>query len=59
MVVRLSKRALALQGTINYGVIGDFPAPYFFSVDATTGVVRVQNDLKMDLDFAYTVWYKN
>ena len=44
-----------VQGKIQYGVIGDFPAPYFFYVDPTSGEVFVKSGLKSDKAFSYTV----
>jgi len=43
------------QGTMTYELVGDFPAPYFFAVHPTEGVVSVKNDLALDTAFTYLV----
>ena len=46
---------VCLQGRILYSIVGDFPAPYFFSVDERSGQIKVAQNLKADKVFAYTV----
>ena len=37
-----------LQGTLTFDLIGDYPAPSFFDLDAETGQLSVARDLKSD-----------
>lgn len=37
-----------MQGQLIYRVIGDLSAPGFFSINQTTGVISVRNDLNLD-----------
>ena len=46
---------LSCQGHVRYELIGDFPAPYFFSIDASSGTVKVKNNLKADKALTYKV----
>ena len=46
---------LPSKGHIKYRIMGDFPAPYFFSIGETSGQIKVQNNLKNDMAFRYTV----
>ena len=47
---------LLFQENIEYIVVGDDIAPYYFRVDSVTGEVIVQNDLRTDtFNFDYDV----
>ena len=35
---------------ILYEVVGNYPAPSFFAINATTGVISLQRDLKQDYE---------
>lgn len=43
------------QGKIVYGVQGVAPAPAFFGLSGSSGVITVLMDLKQDLNLIYTV----
>ncbi|KAH3862863.1 hypothetical protein DPMN_025838 [Dreissena polymorpha] len=36
------------RGQVVYELVGDFPSPYFFQVNRTTGVITQTNDLRYD-----------
>ena len=38
----------AQPGTPTYRVLGNSPAPNYFSIDANTGIIRLTNDLRQD-----------
>lgn len=44
-----------LQGRIKYQMVGNFPAPYFFSINEDTGDISVAQNLKTDKASTYTV----
>ena len=44
-----------LIGNIVYTVIGDIPAPSYFSVDSTSGAISARADLTLDTTLQYTV----
>ena len=44
-----------LAGKIVYGTDGIVPAPTYFSLDPTTGEIKVQRDLRQDRRTVYTV----
>ncbi len=44
-----------MQGEIRYEVIGDLPAPSYFSINEKSGAISVKEDLKTDDEMEYTV----
>ena len=42
---------------MKHEITGDFPAPYFFSIDENSGKVTVKNNLKNDKAFSYKVQF--
>ena len=51
--------AVVLQGPIMYKVLGDSIAPYYFSVNETTGVISLKEDLKSDTNDKYQVCFEH
>ena len=45
----------ALQGSMQYKVIGDMPAPSFFDINQNTGRIVVKTNLKLDDGMEYKV----
>ena len=43
------------QGEMKYAVVGDMPAPTYFTVDENTGQLSVKADLKESDAFTYKV----
>ncbi|XP_046579035.1 protocadherin Fat 4-like [Haliotis rubra] len=46
------------QGTITYEIVGDAPAPSYFAVNSTTGVVTVRSNLLLDSNQNYILRVK-
>lgn len=47
-VMSLKNASNLFQGRIFYEVVGDYPAPSFFSVQNETGAISVAADLRTD-----------
>ncbi len=47
-----------LRERIMYSAAGDFQAPYYFNVNASTGVVTVNNNIRDDVATSYAVSIK-
>ena len=43
------------QGRIVYGIQGVAPAPAFFGLNGSSGIITILMDLKQDLNLVYTV----
>ena len=43
------------QHTIEYSIIGNVPAPYYFEIDRFTGQISIRNSLSIGSDTVYTV----
>ena len=54
-IYRVTATDSDLQGRIEYTVIGDDVAPYYFRVNLTSGDVHIRNNLKTDVNFDYSV----
>lgn len=52
-IYRVTATDSDLQGRIQYEVIGDDVAPYYFRVNLTSGDVTIRNNLKTDVNFDY------
>ncbi|XP_046579032.1 protocadherin Fat 4-like [Haliotis rubra] len=46
------------QGTITYEIVGDAPAPSYFAINSTTGVVTVRSNLLLDSNQNYVLRVK-
>ena len=63
-IYRVTATDSDLEERIQYEVIGDDVAPYYFRVNMTNGDVTIKNNLKTDVNFDYRVsrsisWYFN
>jgi protocadherin Fat 4 len=54
-VMTVRARDNDIQGRVQYEIVGDFPAPYFFNIDQNSGQINVKNDLKSDKGFSYKI----
>ena len=54
-IYRVTATDSDLVGRIQYEVIGDDVAPYYFRVNLTSGDVTIRNNLKTDVNFDYRV----
>ena len=54
-VYSVSARDNDLIGDIVYTVVGDVPAPSYFSLNPVTGAIFIQDNLQLDTLLSYTV----